>query len=340
MDFMIGYQQPDNGEYFAEIVEDYKDRVAEVYFPWPGAASGRASLGRKRGAVDWNAQARLEDELVAIRKMGVALDLIFNANCYGAYAVSEHLENEVCSVVEHVGEVCGGLEVVTTTSLAIARTIKRNFPSVEIRASVNMRIGTVQAMEHLAGLFDSFYLQRDLQRNLDYAKKMKNWCGQNGKGLYILANSGCLRFCPGQVFHDNLVAHDAEIDEVKNIPDWTPHVCWNRYRKEENRHYILSSTWIRPEDLKNYDGIFDKVKLATRQHSHPRMVIDAYVNGSFGGNLLNLFEPSFAPAFAPAEVSNDKFPADWFDKTSTCNGECHECGYCEKVFGQVLGIPS
>jgi hypothetical protein len=25
MDFMIGYQQPDNGEYFAEIVEDYKD---------------------------------------------------------------------------------------------------------------------------------------------------------------------------------------------------------------------------------------------------------------------------------------------------------------------------
>jgi collagenase-like PrtC family protease len=337
MKLAVGYQLGEEGdEPFAGIVRDYREAIAEVYFPWPGAPSGRAALGRRRGFADWSAQERLERDLAAFRQMGLALDLLLNANCYGARAVSESLENEVCSILERLDEVAGGADVVTTASLAVARTVKREFPRVEVRASVNMRIGTIEAMRYVSGLFDSFHIQRDVQRDIAHVREVRQWCEANGKRLSMLANSGCLRLCPGQVFHDNMVAHDAEIDETRNISGWTPHVCWNLYRERVNWPAVLQSTWVRPEDLRHYEGLVDVVKLATRMHERPRMVIHAYATGEHAGNLLDLLEPGFSPAFAPWAVDNTRFPSDWFERTSACGWQCHKCSYCAEVLERVL----
>ncbi len=303
---------------------------------WPGQASGRNQLGYARGKRDWNAQEILEEDLRCFKKHGIKLDLLFNANCYGARAVSENLANETISIIEHLFNCCSGIDVVTTTSLAIARTVKKYFPKIEVRASVNMRIGTIQAMEYVAGLFDSYYLQRDFQRDLEYVKRIRKWCDNNGKGLCILANSGCLYCCPGQTFHDNMVAHDAEIDEMKNIKNWTPFVCWNILRKAEMHKVLLQSTWIRPEDLHNYEGLADVVKLATRLHAHPRMVLNAYSTASFRGNLLDLLEPGFSALLVPMFIDNEAFPDNWFEHTATCGHRCEACSYCKDILGQVL----
>lgn len=334
--FALGYQQPDNGESFPSIVADYRDAIGEVYFPWVGQASGRAALGWTNGKLDWDAQYTLEEDLQELRRMGVRLDLLFNANCYGQKAVSCALECEVRSVIEHLDKVCGGPDIITTTSLMIARTVKKYFPNIEVRASVNMRIGTTQAMGYVADLFDSFYIQRDLQRNIDYVRRVHDWCECHGKGLCMLTNSGCLRFCPGQTFHDNMVAHDAEIDEVKNVTDWIPHVCWNLYRNPKNFVEILKSTWVRPEDVHKYDGLVDTVKLATRMHSHPRMVIGAYSEAHFSGNMLDILEPAFSSAFSPYYIDNAAFPADWAERIERCSSDCTSCDYCTEVLKLVF----
>jgi collagenase-like PrtC family protease len=338
MKFALGYQQSEDidDRSFIGLVDDYREHLAEVYFPWVGTASGRAALGRQRGVVEWRAQQRLEDDLAAIRDRGIKLDLLFNANCYGARAVSEQLQHEVGSILEYLETTVGGVDIVTTTSLAVARTVKKYFPTVEVRASVNMKIESAEAMSYVAGLFDSFYLCRDVQRDLEDVRQVRQWCDENGKELCLLANSGCLYRCPGQIFHDNMVAHDAEIDEMKNVKGWTPHVCWNLYRRQENWPAILKATWIRPEDLHHYEGLADVVKLATRMHSRPRAVLEAYTSGKWRGNLLDLLEPGFAPAFDPQVIDNDKFPDDWFEKTSTCARNCQQCGYCAQVLEQVL----
>lgn len=99
---------------------------------------------------------------------------------------------------------------------------------------------------------------------------------------------------------------------------------------------ILKSTWVRPEDLSHYEGLIDVVKLATRQHSHPRMVLDAYISGRFHGNLLELLEPGFASQFFPRYIDNAAFPENWFEKTGDCLMGCTQCGYCEQVLASVL----
>ena len=99
---------------------------------------------------------------------------------------------------------------------------------------------------------------------------------------------------------------------------------------------LLENTWVRPEDIHNYEGIVDTVKLATRMHSYPGMVIDAYVRGRFVGNTLDLFEPGFGRALAPYIISNCDFPSDWFARTSSCDKNCHKCGYCKSTLEKVL----
>ena len=337
MKFAVGFQLYEHGEEpFSEIVKTYKEHISEVFFAWQDTPSGRSGVATRHGYTDWSAQARTEDELRAMKQMGVKADLLFNGNCYGAYALSEKLANSVRSVIDYLEDAVGGADIITTTSPAVAHTVKKYYPGVEVRASVNMKIGTVKGMEYLSELFDSFHVQRDFNRDPEHLAMLKEWADSRGKKLVLLANSGCFAHCSGQTFHDNLVAHEAEICEMDNLKDFTPYVCWNALKKEENWHMLLENTWIRPEDLHHYDGLFDTVKLATRMHALPGMVIDAYVRRSFCGNLLDLFEPGFGRAIAPYVIDNSAFPQDWFEKTSSCGRLCHKCGYCKEVLRQVL----
>ncbi len=337
MKFAVGYQLADPGqEPFAALVRDYREHLAEVYFPWGDMPSGRAALASRRGYTDWSAQRRLEEDLQEIRQMGLKLDLLFNAACYGEEAVSEALAHRVVSVLDHLREVVGGVDVITTTSPFIAHVVGQTHPEVEVRASVNMLIGTVQGMEQLADLFDSFYVQREWNRDLKRIGQLVNWARSHNKKLLMLANSGCFAHCSSQSFHDNLVAHDAGIDERRNLKGFVPTACWRLLKDRKNWPMILQASWVRPEDLHHYEGLFDVVKLATRMHQHPRMVVDAYTRGQYRGNLLDLLEPGFGPALAPYVIDAGSIPEDFFDRTTRCGRACQACDVCRSVLEGAL----
>ena len=334
MDFAAGYRHVSEGERFSAAVLS-QPSVKEVYFPWVEEPSGRPKVGYGEEDDAETVCDVLHDELVALKAGGVKLDLLLNANCYGARAMSRELEAHVIDIVTVLMGWGTKPDTVTAASPFVARTVKRVFPEIEVRASVNMRLMTVQAMAYLAPWFDSYYLGRDVQRNLETVKRAADWCHAHGKRLGILANSGCLRNCPWQTYHDNLIAHSDAALGLEAAKDFNPHLCWTLYRDPKNFPEILKATWIRPEDLHRYEGLVDFVKLATRQHASPRMVMEAYARGEFRGNLLDLLEPGFSPAFRPTFIDNAAFPPDWFVRTGACPRECTGCGYCERVFARV-----
>lgn len=335
MKFAIGYQLAEEGELsFSTLVREYRVQVVEVYFPWVGQASGRASLTNRHGYIHWAGQRQLEDDLVALRDLGVQRCLLFNANCYGDYANSRYLQHQVASVLDHLLELCG-VEVVTTTSPAIAMTIKRHYPMVRTRASVNMRLGTIQQLSYVADFFDEYCLQRDFNRDLVHLHEVVSWAEAAGKGIQLLANSGCLYLCSSQTFHDNLVAHEVGVDEIEPIREWSPFLCRHLLRDPAHWPAVLQGTWIRPEDVAQYEGLVPVMKLATRMHSHPRVILDAYTRGRYPGNLLDLLEPGFGAHLAPTILRNDRFPLDWFTQTSQCGHRCQQCNYCASVLEQI-----
>jgi len=330
----VGYQDNERVP-FSSIVASYRDKIDEVYFPWVDTATGRSKICGYDGYFDYSLQARLVEELQKIKAMGIKLDLLFNANCYGEEAMSQVLQGKIYSILDYLTDSGLRPEVVTTTSPAIASMLKEQYEDIEIKASVNMKIGTVKGMQYVAHLFDSYCIAKECNRDINRLKELRQWANENGKKLTMLANSGCMRDCSGQIFHDNLVAHESEVAKQKNV-DFLPYMCWNFLKKQENWVSVLQNTWIRPEDIHHYDGLVDQVKLATRAHHLPGMVIDAYARRKYSGNLLDLFEPGFGEAFAPFVIDSSKLPEDFWERTTFCTKNCQQCHGCEQILKEAL----
>ena len=331
----VGYQYNED-RLFASVIEDYAESIESVYFPWIDTASGRSKLSGFDGYFDYNLQEGLVRDLEAIKALGIKLQLLFNANCYGADAMSKNLEGRVCSIIDYLGQKDLLPDAITTTSPAIAHMIREHYEDeISLTASVNMKIGSIKGMEYVAHLFDGYCIAKECNRDLPRLRAMKAWAEQNGKKITILANSGCMRDCSGQIFHDNLVAHEAEASQQKNI-SFLPYMCYTYLKDPKHFVAVLQNTWIRPEDIHHYEGLCDTVKLATRAHQLPGMVIGAYVRGYYAGNLLDLFEPSFSPAFAPYVIDSTKIPEHFWEHTTSCNKDCTKCNYCKGVLEKAL----
>ena len=160
---------------------------------------------------------------------------------------------------------------------------------------------------------------------------MRAWCDENGKEMYLLANSGCLNNCSTHAFHDNLVAHEAQISKMDNGYDFNG-ICWDFLGKPENRDMWLERTnFIRPEDIGLYERFTPAVKLATRVNSAPERVLRAYINGKYMGSVMELLEPNHSGVFYPQYIDNSKIGKDFAEHVANCDKQCGKCNFCAEV---------
>jgi hypothetical protein len=110
-----GYQHFADGAPFAEIALRHPS-VREVYFPWVDEPSGRPKLGFEEEDDHEELEAALRRDLTRLRSAGVRLDLLLNANCYGAEAMSVALENRIAAILEKLGSWGCRPETCTTAS--------------------------------------------------------------------------------------------------------------------------------------------------------------------------------------------------------------------------------
>lgn len=338
MKYSVGYQITEvhsyDGKSYMEYIVQNKEHISEMYFSWGDIANGRCSMLENTELLPWEAQQRQIKDLEYISKAGIPLNLLLNANCYGIESQSRSFFNKIGNTIDYIAANFG-LSSVTTTSPLIAKFIHSNFDGIDVRASVNMKIGTPIAMEYVSEYFDSFYMQRDFNRSINKIKELSKWCRSNGKGLYILANSGCLNYCSAHTFHDNLVAHESEISKMDNAYDFHG-ICREFLTKPENRISVIRDTnFIRPEDIHLYEEYFSSAKLATRVSTNPIKILRAYIDQSFTGAVTDLLEPNHTDIFYPFIIENKKIPDDFALRTMTCDKNCSSCGYCESVAGSA-----
>ena len=310
---------------FIEKIVEHKDNISEIYFSWGSFPGGRHAQTLSENSYPWEAEAKLIETLHYLSSEGLHFNLLFNANCYGAESLSRSLFMKIGDTVDYIASEFG-LSSVTTTSPLIAGFIKDNFDGIKTRASVNMEIGSVEGMDYLADKFDGYYMKREHNRNLEKIKELRSWCDKNGKGLYLLANSGCLNNCSAHIFHDNLVAHEAESSKYDNAYKFRG-VC-HGYLKGKIEQYLRITNFIRPEDLHLVADYFDGIKLATRVNPNPTSLLEAYIKGSHRGPVTSLLEPDHSGVFYPAIIENKKIDEHYTETVLGCNKRCAECGYC------------
>lgn len=321
---MVGYQLQPSGA-LMRAIEQNRTHIHEVYFSWGNMPSGRGLASAHSALLPHQALEKQQKELCRLSQSGLSLNLLLNANCWGSSSLSRSFLMETGDLISWMQDTFR-LSSVTSASPVLSHFIKRNFPDLEVRASVNMEIGTIEGMEYLEEDFDGFYAKRELNRDIAQMARMKKWCDAHGKKLYMLANSGCLNFCSARTFHDNLVAHEQEIARMDN--GVTFHSACSRYlEKEENRASLLAHmNCVRPEEMGLFEPYVTAAKLATRVSPRPEAILNAYVKGCYSGNLLDLTEPSHSAHFP--FVDNSLLPADFCAHTAACSRQCAKCSYC------------
>ena len=310
MKFFVGYQLFKDFN-FTDCITQRKDHISEVYFSWGDFPNGRNCQIDRCDMTPWDAQQKQIEDLKIISDAGINTNILFNATCYGKDSQSRSFFEKIGDITDYCIKNLA-LSSVTTTSPLIAKFIKTNFPAIDVRASVNMGIGTVEGMEYVEDYFDSFYVKRELNRDFSKIRELKKWCNSKGKKLYALANSGCLNNCSAHTFHDNLVSHEKEISQMDNGYAFSG-ICHEFLKKKDNMYKILDNTaFIRPEDIYLYEDLFDSMKLATRVSANPEKILRAYIdNRKHIGSTLDLLEPNHSGTIYPYILENSCIKAEY-----------------------------
>ncbi len=320
-------------EPFVEACTPWVARIREVFFAWPGVLSCRPAP-----EFTPEVRERMFADLMWCRENGILLDTLFNCNCYGDNAISPELANFVEATLRDMNGRGLFPDIVTTTSPFIATVLRQRFPQVKIRWSVNIRVHGTVGFECVDELFDSFDASRERHRDIAYMKELSEWARSRGKVLGMQANSGCLRQCPFQQFHDNLHGHNRiRQSGVGAKFDFSVFRCRTNYARR-NWEDFIRATWIRPEDVPAFEPYVDVVKLATRRHRFPVKVLNAYASYSYDGNLLDLMDPVHSDLFAPRVIDNKSFPEDFASTVAACANanDCRHCGRCAAVLERVM----
>lgn len=181
-------------------------------------------------------------------------------------------------------------------------------------------------------------LDRSLNRNMERLEKTARRIRSvyPKMKLHLIANEGCLYQCPYKPAHD---AHIALVNEglcgERTFAMNRDFGCIRRLLTDKGA--MLASPFIRPEDISQYEGLIDGIKLCGRNRGTPFLAraITAYREKRYSGNLLDLMD-AMGDLSDRVNLPNDQIPEDFLNRVTTCNKACIQCGWCVNVAQQIM----
>ena len=145
--------------------------------------------------------------------------------------------------------------------------------------------------------------------------------------LALLVNEACLGNCPWRRFHQNALSH---ADRKGYDLDYAMS-CTGLY--EKNPYMMLTNNVVRPEDLKEYEGISDMFKLVGRTTDEETLLkmIHAYSTESYHGNLVEIVDKGFSEFI---NLPNDQLDS-LFAQKSNCIKNCQNCSKCKTLYRKI-----
>lgn len=226
------------------------------------------------------------------------------------------------------------------------------FKDIELIPSVNCFIDSIEKLESyfsylrfigVNNIPNKIVLDRSLNRNINKLKEVSDYIKLNYKDIKIeiLVNEGCLYNCPYKINHDifislindntgvgmvylnNLTVNNKFKLEKLNIDQG----CLKMY--SENKNLILSSPFIRPEDIKYIEEYVDIIKISGRTLGKEfiEMVYNSYNNKEYNGNIIDILDTSNYLKDI-IYIDNETLPKNFFEIVSKCNKDCYKCKYC------------
>ncbi len=260
-----------------------ENSVTTVYGKLPNdvVGGGRAAyMGKNLG---WPELTRYIKKL---RDTGRRFSYLLNSSCMGNREWSRRTQKKLRKLLDKI--VRSGAESVTVSTPYLLRLIKKNYPDLRVTVGVYAQVDTVKRVRFWESQgADAITLESfSLNREFDRLRKIVEVASAE---LILIANHLCLPNCSLQPYHQNGFAHSSD-----NSRELFIDYCYLKCNQQRfsNPALFISSSWIRPEDIKIYEQLgFNTFKLLERDLPTSVLLerVAAYENREYHGNLARLF---------------------------------------------------
>jgi hypothetical protein len=286
------------GPFWDNLFNNYSSFIKEVYFP---VQSDFIGTGRPVQPAKY-----LNDFL---RNDAIPKSILINP------VILPRPVNEIKEVIlEYLTDMVENYNIVgvSVVNPSLAGIIKSEFPSLEITASTLMDISTVQQVIMLRANVDAIVPSGRIIRDIGQMQEIR--ASFHGK-IRLLVNESCLPSCLYRTQHfyemsdfSNKHPESLCIDQLARFP-------WMR----------LTGSWILPQHLHFFDGLYDEIKLAGRVTlSNPADYLEIMEN-YFLKRTIGIKKIGGGPASIPYGIN---ITNEFYEHTLHCNKNCDECSIC------------
>jgi collagenase-like PrtC family protease len=316
MKFSIGYN---HDKKILALLDAYRDHIESFYFPIPRpyVGSGR-QIPQQSGYVN-----EIPEILRKCCALNIRSQLLLNATCEGESGLERKFFSRIVAYIRTLRN--AGLKSVVVTNPVYISAIKEQVKDIEVEASVNCYVKTVEQAVYLKDLgADVVTIDRDINRNIPLIRDIKD---KSGIRIKIMLNEGCLRNCPFRTMHYNFLSHNHRKSRGFIANTFPDKFCVKIYLKNPDK--VFSIPFIPPDAVPQYARLADYFKLTTRAMPTARVesCLKAYIDQAFDGNLTEILDCPGLVYFDHIDYAALK-KNDYFKKMIRCGGECGKCGFC------------
>jgi collagenase-like PrtC family protease len=325
----LGFSVPFNDE-IETLEEIFKNSIKEVYLSGPQEYSGSGRAVRKLSLKQFT-------EIVdKIHSEGLRVNLVLNSTCEGSNwyspdAVREKMEYLKKVHIEH------GVESVTIANPIYIKEVRRQFPDIEICASILADIDCVErAVVFTKAGANVITPDVNINRNLELLKEIKK---ATNTELKLMVNEGCLYKCPFRKFHFNRMSH---VSKEAGIEGGFFFANCGEVISEDPVQF-LKSEWIRPEDTEKYGEITSFFKIVGRSMPGSKVIrcVKAYLEESWDGDLIDIMcggLGAFALMYGSYLNNKSLDKHRFFERVTSCDKKCYQCSFCKELAMELIRI--
>jgi len=318
---------------------------------------------------------RVKEHVALIHRNGLKFNYLLNALCMGNREWTARGQRDIRVFLDWLAEI--GVDTITVAMPYVLQLIKKSYPLFRVKVSVCAGVDSAIQAKYWEELgADEISLSPwSVNRNFRLLKQIRNAVNCD---LQLYANTRCLTGCPFMVYHYLGANHASNSLGGKGgfLINYCEFMCNYLILLEPWR--LISSCWIRPEDLHFYRkwGV-NSIKLSERNAKTEFLsrTIEAYSQEKFEGNLMDLFidgtkrlssgkrflwkkflffcRPAKVnilrlygylknmPSSLPIFLDNSKLDnfLNFFVEGKCDHSDCGRCGYCRGIAEKAVNLP-
>lgn len=317
MEYKLSVGFNGNLELLEKMYEDKENKIGTLY---TGGYLKEVASGRYQYSKN---EQELEKIVKAVHDKNTRLAITLNSPCNVPPLSEKQWWENIKNYLKDLDSI--GVDTVIIAHPFIMSLAKEN-TNLSVAASIICDVNTPRGALYYENMgADVIVPSSSINYDLNQLKNIK--ANLKKAKLALLVNEACLGNCPWRRFHQNALSHadrkGYDIDYAMN--------CTNLY--EKNPYMMLTNNVVRPEDLKEYEGISDMFKLVGRTTDEETLLkmIHAYSTESYHGNLVEIVDKGFSEFIYLPNNQLDSL----FEQKSNCIKNCQNCSKCKNLYKKI-----